>query len=312
MYPRLRAAAWREVCIETIGCPDGSQRSTAYVRLAGNSVATAVDCDVNHLSPTCLRCCPLPEDPTPMRRKASHASVRSPGLEDRDTDSSRLSPTRSRSVEDARTDGECTCGEACAPRDPTEWLTDPAFSVTYDPELHGVALRLDWARLVALARGTCVEGRRLTLHMDRTGLGVVVREHATGQKEVRASRTCLPSACDPCPRVYISTHTHTSSPPVSWHFLGTECVQMEMRMNEFKGPGQWHLSVPVAAVIGTWEVMRLAMQGREWMRAVVVAPPLSSGLVHMWIRSSDGRFRCLLSGDGEVRAGQSARAVRPP
>ena len=85
--------------------------------------------------------------------------------------------------------------------------------------------------------------------------------------------------------------------------------QAEFVMNEVRGAGQWHLSVPLAAVLGTWEVLRLAAHGREWTRAVAVAPPMSHGLVHMWLRSADGRFRCLLSGDGEVRAGQRARTA---
>ena len=287
MHPLLRSPHWREVKIETIACPYGSTRSVAYVRLPGNSVAVAIDCDAACLSPECPLAGPEEGDGGDGDPSGCHAS-------------SSVSPVRSGDGDaSVATGAACACREVCVRGDPTGWLVDPAFSTIYDPERHGVAFRIDWPRLVALLLGERAEGRLLTLCMGRAGLTVVVREHATMQKEV-----CVRLA--PAWTVSLSL---ALCPRVRERFSGVAFFQAEFVMNEVRGAGQWHLSVPLATVLGTWEVLRLATHGREWTRAVAVAPPMSHGLVHMWLRSADGRFRCLLSGDGEVRAGQRARTA---
>ena len=172
MHPLLRSPHWREVKIETIACPYGSTRSVAYVRLPGNSVAVAIDCDAACLSPECPLAGPEEGDGGDGDPSGCHAS-------------SSVSPVRSGDGDASVTTGAaCACREVCVRGDPTGWLVDPAFSTIYDPERHGVAFRIDWPRLVALLLGERAEGRLLTLCMGRAGLTVVVREHATMQKEV--------------------------------------------------------------------------------------------------------------------------------
>ena len=79
MHPLLRSPHWREVKIETIACPYGSTRSVAYVRLPGNSVAVAIDCDAACLSPECPLAGPEEGDGgTATRRGATPRAVSRP------------------------------------------------------------------------------------------------------------------------------------------------------------------------------------------------------------------------------------------
>jgi len=216
---------WRDVRVEQIEYPDGHVRASVYVRLAGNSLAVAMDCD------------PTQSDEELREYLETAKEIRS---------------------------------------DPTVWLQDPAFSVQYDPDFHGRPVRIDWSRLVAMLRGlkdVRYQGRYVTLEASRKRLSICVHENSTGLKEVGAV--------------------------AAWASLNA--AQAQLQMNEIENSGSWYISLPMAAVLGTWDMMRLTNHGREWMRCAIVSPPYSEGLVHAWLWSEDRRFRCLLSGDGDAR-----------
>lgn len=127
---------WRDVRVEQIEYPDGHVRASVYVRLAGNSLAVAMDCE-----------------PTQSDEELREYLERAKEIRG----------------------------------DPTVWLQDPAFSVQYDPDFHGRAVRIDWSRLVAMLRGledVRYQGRYVTLEASRRGLSVCVYENSTGLKKV--------------------------------------------------------------------------------------------------------------------------------
>lgn len=72
-----------------------------------------------------------------------------------------------------------------------------------------------------------------------------------------------------------------------------------------QGRSDWCFTVSATTLWALWDVLVLRQVCPEWATMVVTAPPTENSTLHVWVRSVDDGFRCLIPAQGSVRTVKS-------